>query len=195
MFGINQKDLLFRDMRKLVIFLVIVLGALQYCFSQQAYIWICQGDSYTWHFDVSPTSEVVIRAIKNYGFGPDATTYDTIHENHITLSPQTHTIYNIMSINGNSNICTESLEIDVLSPSATVDINNNILSISNTTTGSTDGYPMYIHVTNSDNALVYHYMINPNDSIDINNIPPGNYNVYLSTSEITCRTKIPITVP
>ena len=195
MFGINQKDLLFRDMRKLVVFLVLVFGALQYCFSQQAYIWICQGDSYTWHFDVSPTSEVVIRAIKNYGFGPDATTYDTIHDNKITLSPQIHTNYDIISINGDSDICTESLEIEVLSPSATLDINNNTLSISNITTGNESGYPMYIHVTNSDNALVYHYMINPNDSIDINNILPGNYNVYLSTSEITCRTKIPITVP
>lgn len=190
MFGINQKDLLFRDMRKLVIFLVIVLGALQIVQGQPAFVEICQGDSYTWYFDTPPTSQVIIRAIKNYGFGPDATTYDTIHDNKITLTPQVHTVYDLISIDGVPNTCDESLVIEVLSPSATVDINNNILSISNT-----DGYPMYIHVTNSDNALVYHYMINPNDSIDINNISPGNYNVYLSILDINCRTTIPITVP
>lgn len=195
MFGINQKDLLFRDMRKLIIFLVLVFGALQYCFSQQAFIWICQGDSYTWYFDASPTSQVIVRAIKNYGFGPDATTYDTIHDNKITLTPQIHTVYDLISIDGSTNTCNESLEIEVLSPSATINIDNNILSISNITTGGIGGYPMFIHVTNSDNALVYHYTVYSNDFVNISNIPPGNYNVYLSTSEINCRTTIPITVP
>lgn len=182
-------------MKKLIIFIIVVLGSLQYCFGQQAFVWICQGSSYTWYFDASPTSEVVIRAIKNYGFGPDATTYDTIHDNKITLTPQVHTVYDLISIDGVPNTCNESLEIEVLSPSATINIDNNILSISNITTGSTDGYPMFIHVTNSDNALVYHYTVNPNDFVNISNIPPGNYNIYLSTSEITCRVSIPISIP
>lgn len=182
-------------MKKVFVILFLCLGVLQYGFSQDAFVWICQGGSYTWYFDASPTSEVIVRAIKNYGFGPDATTYDTIHDNKITLTPQVHTVYDLISIDGSTNTCNESLEIEVLSPSATINIDNNILSISNITTGSTDGYPMFIHVTNSDNALVYHYTVDPNDSINISSILPGNYNVYLSTSEITCRVSIPITIP
>jgi len=181
-------------MKKIIIFLVLVLGALQYCFSQQAFVWICQGGSYTWYFDASPTSEVVIRAIKNYGFGPDATTYDTIHDNKIILTPQVYTVYDIISIDGIPNSCSETLEIEVISPSATAITSNNTLSLDSITTHSMYGYPIYIHITTSNDSLLYHNTAYADTPIDIYNIPSGYYNIYLTTFESNCRVKINVTV-
>lgn len=193
MFGIDQKDLLFHDMRKLVVFLVIVLGSLQYGFSQPAFVEICQGDSYTWHFDTPPTSQVIIRSIKNYGFGPDATTYDTINDNKIVLTPQVYTVYDVISINGDSNMCNPSLEIEIKSiPTPIINTSNQNILLSTTYSGG--DVPIIVHITNN-NALVYRYSFYPNDTIQINNITPGEYNIYLTVSTTYCKSKATITIP
>ena len=183
MFGINQKDLLFRDMRKLVIFLVLVFGVLQFVHGQPAFVEICQGDSYTWYFDTPPAPQVIIRAMK-----PGSITYDTINNNQIVLSPQEYTIYDIISINGNANVCNESLIIDVISISPTILINNQNLSIS--VTGNAQ---VFIHITDNNDALLYHYQWENDVSID--NISPGDYKVYITTQYSNCRVTIPITIP
>ena len=175
-------------MRKLVVFLVLVIGVLQFVHGQPAFVEICQGDSYTWHFDTPPTSQVIIRSIKNYGFGPDATTYDTINDNKIVLTPQVYTVYDVISINGNANVCNESLIIDVISISPTILINNQNLSIS--VTGNAQ---VFIHITDNNDALLYHYQWENNVSID--NISPGDYKIYITTQYSNCRTTIPITIP
>ena len=193
MFGINQKDLLFRDMKKIIIFLVLVLGALQFVHGQPAFVEICQGDSYTWYFDTPPASQVIIRSIKNYGFGPDATTYDTINDNKIVLTPQVYTVYDVISINGDSNMCNPSLEIEIKSiPTPIINTSNQNILLSTTYSGG--DVPIIVHITNN-NALVYRYSFYPNDTIQINNITPGEYNIYLTVSTTYCKSKATITIP
>ena len=170
-------------MKKLVLFLVLVLGILQYGFCQPAFVSICQGDSYTWHLDISPSSQVIIRAMK-----PGSITYDTINSNQIVLSPQEYTIYDIISINGNTNVCNESLVIDVISIIPTISINNQDLSISVASNGQ-----IFIHITDSNNTLLYHY--HGNSDVNIANIPAGNYMVYFTTKYSNCRVTMPITIP
>ncbi|MBR0304417.1 MAG: hypothetical protein IJQ94_02095 [Bacteroidales bacterium] len=176
-------------MKKLVLFLVLALGILQYGFSQAAFVSICQGDSYTWHFDTSPTSQVIIRAMK-----PGSITYDTINSNQIVLSPQEYTIYDIISINGISYTCNDPLYIEVIDVSPTVSINNQDLSISVT---SNLDYPiaLFIHITDYDNTLFYRYYSQTGATINVDNIPPGNYKLYITTEDSNCRTIIPITIP
>ena len=181
-------------MKKVFVILFLCLGVLQYGFSQDAFVWICQGGSYTWYFDASPTSEVIVRAIKNYGFGPDATTYDTIHDNKITLTPQVYTVYDIISIDGESNTCNESLRIEVIDIIPTVSINNQNLSLS---VASNLDYSasIFIHVTDYDNTLIYRYHSQTGDVINIDNISSGNYKIYITTEDSNCRVTIPITIP
>lgn len=171
-------------MKKVIVFLVIVLGNLQFTQGQPAFVEICQGDSYTWYFDTPPTSQVVIRAMK-----PGSITYDTINNNQIVLSPQEYTIYDIISINGNAYTCNESLIIEVISILPTITINNNNLSIS-----VTANTPVFIHVTNN-NALLYRYYDYEGNNINIDNIPSGNYKIHISGENTNCRTTTSITVP
>lgn len=189
MFGINQKDLLFRDMRKLVVFLVFVLGSLQFAQGQSALVRLCQGDSYTWHFDTPPTSQVIIRAMGNGNIS-----YDTINNNQITLSPQSYTIYDIISINGVPYTCDEPLYIEVIDIFPTISINNQDLSIS-VTSNLDYSIALFIHITDDDNALFYRYYSSTGNIININNIPPGNYKLYISTEDSNCNTTMNITIP
>lgn len=176
-------------MKKLVLFLVLLLGIICISNGQSALIRLCQGDSYTWHFDTSPTSQVIIRAMK-----PGSITYDTINGNQIVLSPQEYTIYDIISINGISYTCNDPLYIEVIDVSPTVSINNQNLSISVT---SNLDYPiaLFIHITDYDNTLFYRYYSQTGDIIDINNIPPGNYKLYITTEYSNCQVTMPITIP
>jgi hypothetical protein len=180
-------------MRKLVVFLVFVLGSLQFAQGQPAFVEICQGDSYTWYLDTPPTSQVIIRSIKNYGIGPDATTYDTINDNKIVLTPQVYTVYDVISINGDSNMCNPSLEIEVKSiPTPIINTSGQNILLSTTYNGG--NVPIIVHITNN-NALVYHYSLYPNDTVQINSITPGEYNIYLTVSTTHCKSKTTITIP
>lgn len=180
-------------MKKFIVFLVLVLVGIPFVDGQPAFVEICQGDSYTWHFDTPPTSQVIIRSIKNNGIGPDAITYDTINDNKIVLTPQVYTVYDVISINGNSNMCNPSLEIEIKSiPTPVVNISNQNLLLSTTYNGG--NVPIIAHITNN-NALVYHYSFYPNDTIQINNITSGVYDIYLTVSTTYCKSKATITIP
>lgn len=176
-------------MKKFIVFLVLVLGSIPFVNGQYTFIRMCEGDSYTWHFDTSPSSQVIIRVIK-----PGNITYDTINNNQIVLSPQEHTIYDIISIDGNVYTCNEALEIEVISISPTISINSQSLSIS---VSSNLNYlvALYIHITDYNNTLIYRYYSQTGDVINVNNIPQGNYKVYITTEDTNCQIILPITIP
>lgn len=181
-------------MRKLLVLLVLVLGIIQFAEGQSTFVEICEGDSYTWHFDTPPTSQVIIRSIKNYGIGPDAITYDTIIDNKIVLTPQVYTLYDVISINGDSNMCNPSLEIEIKSiPTPIIDINSHDISLSTTYNGG--NVPIIAHITDNSNSLVYRYSFYPNETVNISDVPSGDYVLYLTVSTTSCRSKSLITIP
>jgi len=150
---------------------------------------MCGGDSYTWYLNTQPTSQVVIRAMK-----PGSITYDTIHSNQIVLNPQEYTIYDIISINGSLYTCNESLEIEVIKLFPNISINGQSLLI---TVSSNLDYSaaLYIHITDYNNALIYRYYSQTGDTINIDNIPSGNYKIYITTEDTKCQIIDTITIP
>lgn len=191
MFGINPKDLLFRDMRKLVVFLVLVLGIF-HC-NAQSYIreeYVCAGSSFTWQIDASASDTIIIKS----EFAEE-NVYDTLVGNEIILYPNDidPAYYMIMSINGSPLSCQEILFINVLAmPEANITVNNHDLNI------SMNDRCQYLRIINtSDNSLFHaENWGNPPSSTIVNNVPSGCYNVTITDdSGFNCRTTIPITVP
>ena len=176
-------------MKKFIIYLVLVLWGLQFVHGQSTFIKMCGGDSYTWYLDTQPTSQVVIRAMK-----PGSITYDTIHSNQIVLSPQDYTIYDIISIDGSLYTCNETLEIEVIKLFPNITINGQNLSI---TVSSNLDYSaaLYIHITDYNNALIYRYYSQTGDTINIDNIPSGNYKIYITTEDTGCQITDTIAIP
>jgi hypothetical protein len=177
-------------MKKLVIFLILVLGIF-YC-DAQSYIreeYVCAGSSFKWQLDASNTSTIIIKT--EYA---DENVYDTIVGNEITLYPNdtNPAYYKIVSINDSVLPCTEILYINVLpGPEASITINSNNLHIS-----MNDGCN-YVRIINTTNNSLF-YAENwgtPPDNININ-LGPGNYNaIFTDDSILHCRVTIPITIP
>lgn len=175
-------------MRKLLVLLVLVLGIIQFAEGQYTFIRMCEGDSYTWHFGTSPSSQVIIRAII-----PGSITYDTINGNQIVLSPQEHTTYNIISIDGNAYTCDEALEIEVIELLPTISISGQSVSIS-VSSNLNYSIALYVHVTDNNNALVYRCYSQTGNIVNIDNIPQGDYKVYITTEDTNCQITLPITI-
>ena len=175
-------------MKKIIFSLVLILGSLQFTQGQPAFVQLCQGDSYTWYFDTSPTSQVIIRAMGN-----GTISYDTINDNKIVLTPQYYTIYDIMSINNIPYTCNESMIVEVIDIFPTTSIINDDLSL--ILSANLNGEQVYVHVTNDTNALIYRCNSMTGDTINIENIPAGNYQIYVTSKYSNCQTMIPITIP
>lgn len=178
-------------MKKLIIFLILVLGIF-HCYAQ-SYIreeYVCAGSSFTWQIDASASDTIILKS----EFAEE-NVYDTLVGNEIILYPNDidPAYYTIISINGSTLSCQEILFINVLAvPEANITANNHDLII------SMNDRCNYLRIINtSDNTLFYaENWGNPPSNTIVNNVPSGYYNIIITDdSGFSCRTTIPITIP
>ena len=178
-------------MRKLVVILVIVLGIINFGFSQSYYIkhdHICRGSSYEWIiYNATPNDTIIYRS-RTIINGTFNWTYDTIIGNSITLFPNDSTNrFEIISINNDPNVCKERLQIDLYG------YTGNNIPVSNNTITLPD--VEFVKIINSANQQVYAcYTAAANTTVS--GIPSGAYDLFIIDNTMySCPVTIPITVP
>lgn len=173
-------------MRKLIVFLVTMVFFI-HSYSQNIE-YLCRGvQQIRRTFDVPSTCNIIVKTTKLNG----SIQYDTIVGNEITIYEDSNDIRYDITVSY-SNVCQDILRIfyrPVDIPTITVQANQLSAYFDETHYG-------YRIMLSKDNYIIQQWW-SPIDSIYINNLSSGNYDLYIanSTNINVCQTRIPITIP
>lgn len=175
-------------MKKLIIF--IVFSCLNIFLFAQESVTLCRGQSYDWELSCSDTSVVVYFHSKAnaYSYAYERI-YDTVVGDVLHITPDSSTLYQIVSIDGIVSSCEKMLAVDVLDIST---ISIPPTSIHHVTCPDGDFYPYMdgsFHVSLDDSVQNYawinievdtpfFYVHTAYDSVTLTNLRAGTYHVF-----------------
>lgn len=175
-------------MKKLFIFIISLLFIAP-CFSQSI-TKICDGKRFEWVFACDSTSHVVIRT--NYDY-PDTSwsRYDTFTGNTVSFVARAYESYNLISIDGDTNVPHDTLKFDVCEmPDATITELDGIVSI------KMNFYCNYLDIIEINDGN-FHYQNSwetPPDNISIGLASGSYYAIFEDNSGANCKKTIYFTI-
>ena len=176
-------------MKKFLFSIVFGLLMVAEC-TPQNNVKICENQHFEWYFATDDTSKIVFQTTYNNN-DTSWYRYDTIIGNSIKLAAKLHTTYNLVSIDGDTNVNHGKLMFDVYeNPDASVNVSKLTLNI------EMNRYCKQLEIIDREDNSTLSKMSweTPPDNMQLN-LPPGKYYVILSDdSGANCQKVIPVKI-
>lgn len=175
-------------MKKLIFFICFGL-ILAPCFSQTN-VKICDKQLFEWIIAAEDTSEIVFQTSYNH-LGTSWQKLDTIIGNDVRLTANLYTSYNLISIDGDTDVPHENLAFDVVeNPDASINIDGFLLNI------KMNAYCNEFEIFEADDDTILYKMsweTPPNDMCLT--LPKGSYYaIFTDNSGANCKKTIPVRI-
>lgn len=174
-------------MKKLIFFISSLLF-LAPCLAQTS-TKICDNQSFEWVFAAEHNSEIIFQTSYHH-IDTSWNKLDTIIGNHVKLDAKMYTYYNLVSVDGDTNVTHENLAFDVVeNPDASISISGNILNI------SMNPYCKQLEVVDRDDEVLYDMSWDTPPANMYLNLPHGIYYLeFTDNSSANCKKMIPIKI-
>lgn len=176
-------------MKKFFFFTVFLLLTVATC-SSQTNVKICDKQPFEWVFATDNTSKIVFQTSYNH-VDTFWYRYDTIIGNNVKLTAKLYTSYNLLSIDGDTNVNHEKLMFDVYeNPEASITVTGLTLNI------EMNPYCKELEILDREDNTILSKMSwkTPPDNMQLD-LPPGKYYAILSdNSGANCQKVISVKI-
>jgi len=159
------------------------------CTSQTS-VKICENQSFEWYFATDDTSKIVFQTTYDNA-DTSWCRYDTIIGNSIKAVAKLYTSYNLVSIDGDTNVSHEKLMLDVhKKPDASVTISGLFLNI------EMNPYCKQLEIVERDDNTILSKMSweTPPENMHLELAPGNYYAIFTDNSGANCQKIIPVKI-